>query len=254
MKKTISQLAKKVGLLLLKEFQQAGRVTYRDKYRHEIITRFDLLSERIILKELKRKYPKYAILSEESGRGKIKSDYVWVVDPIDGTTNFAMKNPLFSISIGLVYRGEPIFGVVYAPITDEMFVAEKDKGATLNNRKVRVNKNKQMSKAFLTFCHGSNAKAIIRAIQLYGTMKLKGKDFRQLGSAALECSFVACGRTDAIMIPGVHPWDVAAGVVIVREAGGRVTDFKGREWNIRSKDILATNGYIHQQLLKHIDV
>lgn len=253
MKKIVSQLAKEVGRMLLKEFQKSGRSDYCDKYRHEIVTRFDLLSERMILKKLRKKFPGHSILSEETHKKTKGMGYIWVVDPIDGTTNFVMKNPLFSISIGLVKDQLPVFGVVYAPMTDELFMAEKGKGATLNSRRIKVSSNSRISKAFLTFCHGSRTASIKRAINLYKTLKLKSKDFRQLGSAALECAFVAAGRSDAIIIPGVHAWDVAAGAIIVREAGGRVTDFQNRNWTIKSKNILATNDLIHKNLLKRIN-
>ncbi len=253
MRKTVTNLARKVGQILLKEFQKSGRSGYQDKYKHEIVTKFDFLSEKMILKELRRHYPDHSILSEETHNKTKGKGYIWVVDPIDGTTNFVMKNPLFSVSIGLVKDGQPVFGVIYAPVTDEMFVGEKAKGATLNNRKIKVNNNSRTDQAFLTFCHGTRFAAIKEAIELYRTLKLKGKDFRQLGSAALECAFVASGRSGAIMIPGVHAWDVAAGAVIVREASGRVTDFQNKDWTIKSKNILATNGAIHKNLLRYIN-
>lgn len=253
MKRIVPQLARKVGQILLKEFHRSGQISYHDKYKHEIVTKFDLLSERIILKELKKSFPDHLILSEETHKQTKGKGYIWVVDPIDGTTNFVMKNPLFSVSIGLVKDQVPIFGVVYAPVTDEMFVGTKGGGTTLNNKSLRVSRNNNTNQAFLTFCHGTKLSSIKEAIELYRTFKLKGKDFRQLGSAALECAFVAAGRSDAIMIPGVHAWDVAAGAVIVREAGGQVTDFKNQDWTIKSKNILATNGLIHKDLLRHIN-
>lgn len=253
MKQLIIQLARRVGQALLTEFKKPGPVAFHDKDKLEIVTKSDYLAERMILRELRKRFPQHSVLSEESGLRKQKSDYLWVVDPLDGTTNFAIKNPIFSVSIALVYRHQPVLGVVFWPALGEMFVAERDRGAQLNGRKIHIRIERELSESFLTFCHGQTLSSIMKAISLYGRLKLKGKELRQLGSAALESCFVAAGRTDAIIIPGALPWDAAAGSLIVREAGGRVTDFQNRDWTIRSRDFLASNGQIHARLLSLIN-
>jgi len=251
-KKVAVQAAKKSGKMLLREYKNFDRNKIKFKSHYEIVTRADLMSEEIIISLIKDNFPHHAVLAEESGQSKNQSDYLWIIDPLDGTTNFSMHNPLWSISIGLVKNNEFLLGLVYAPFMDEMFVAEKDKGASLNGKKIKVSKNKS-GKILNTFCHGTKEKDIKRAIRYYQKQKLEALDCRQMGSAAIELAFVATGRTESFLAPGARDWDVAAGVLLVWEAGGIVTDFKGEEWKIGSGDILASNGYVHREILRVIN-
>jgi myo-inositol-1(or 4)-monophosphatase len=253
--------AQKAGRVLLKNFSKTN-LAWHLKAQHEIVTKVDAGAEKIILSLLKKYTPSFAILSEESGFNKIKSDYLWVVDPLDGTTNFKVHNPLFSVSIALYYKGEPKLGVIYAPYLNDLFVAEKGKGAWLNNKRIKVSKTSELAKSFLTYCYGQEGKHMKRAVELYRYFKMKSVDMRQLGSAAIELAWVAAGRTESIVIPGTKPWDAAAGVLLVTEAGGKVTDFKGEPWRFVDKktgeislnvDLLATNGKIHEKILNHIE-
>jgi myo-inositol-1(or 4)-monophosphatase len=214
-KRVAVSAAKKAGRALIKKYKNFNRGTIKLKAHHEIITKADLLSEKIILKEIRKNFPKHRILSEESGQTKNQSDYLWVVDPIDGSTNFSMHSPLWCISIGVAYKGKIILGVIYAPILDELYVAEKRKGARRDGKKIKVSKHTK--KALHTFCHGRDNKHFKRALKYYTYQKLNELDCRQLGSAAIELAYVASGRTESIMIPGVNPWDVAAGVLMVRD-------------------------------------
>lgn len=252
--------AKRGGAYLAREFRRSHEA-WKLKSTHEIVTKADTASERIILSLLKKHTPDFQILSEESGLTHHKSEYLWVVDPLDGTTNFTVHNPLFSVSIALYKNGVPLLGVVYAPYLKELFVAEKGKGATLNGRKLRVSKTHELKKSFLTYCYGQQHKHMRRAVELYRYFKMKSVDMRQLGSAAIELAWVAAGRTESIIIPGTKPWDAAAGVLLVTEAGGKVTNFFGKAWKfVDSKsgkialniDLLATNGRIHSTIIKHI--
>jgi myo-inositol-1(or 4)-monophosphatase len=251
-KKIAIKAAKAAGIYLLKNFYRNHRDRATLKFKHEIATQADLGAEKIILNTIKKEFPDHQILSEEAGKNHKKSDFFWVIDPLDGTTNYSMQNPIFNVSIGLFYKKEIVLGVVYAPLLRELYVTEKDKGTTLNGRKIHVSKTSNFHKSLLTFCHGHREKDIRRAIKAYNFFKLKGFDTRQLGSAALEMAFVAAGRTESIMIPGAHPWDVAAGTFLVREAGGKVTDFQGNDWSLTSRDMLASNGRIHKRLLKFL--
>lgn len=233
------------------KFLGFDRSTVKLKSHHEVVTKIDIASEKTIISAIKNNFPDHSILSEEAGANKKVSDYLWVVDPLDGTTNFTIHNPLYSISLAVAYKQEIVLGIVFAPYLDELYIAEPGKDARRNNKKINVSKI-STGKTINTFCHGTTERDIRKALAYMRHQKLNGLDCRQLGSAAIELAYVASGRVESIMIPGAHPWDVAAGVLLVREAGGRVTDFKGREWNLKSRDMLATNGKIHSKLLKVI--
>ena len=245
------KVAKAAGEELKKLFY-SRRVKTVAKSKHEIVTTADLLAEKIIIKEIKKTFPNHKILSEESGLTENTSDYLWIIDPLDGTTNFFMHNPIFSVAIALLYKKETILAVTYAPIIDELYVAEKGNGVTVNNKKIKAATRNKLSESYLTFCHGNKDENINKAISIYKTLKKEGRDFRQLGSAAIELAYVARGITDCILIPGALSWDVAGGILMVREAGGKVTDFKNKKWTLDSKDMLASNGKIHNQLLKRV--
>ena len=248
MKNFTIQLARKAGSEINKRFNKDRIIKVKKK--SQILTQADLIADKIIVAALKKKFPKYGILSEESGKKKMKSDYLWVIDPLDGTTNYAIGSPLFGVGISLFFKNQPILAVAYMPAMNELYFAEKSKGAYLNNKKIRVSNTKTVNTSLLTYCHGSAPKDIKRGMKVYQKIKLTGLDCRQLGSAAVEFAFVAAGRTESIMLPGAHVWDVGPGTLIVREAGGRVTDFQGKDWNLKSKDVVASNGKIHNQLLK----
>ncbi|PKM91568.1 inositol monophosphatase [Candidatus Falkowbacteria bacterium HGW-Falkowbacteria-1] len=247
-KKTALKAAELSAKKLINIYNNFERSSIKMKSSHEIITSADLLSEKIIISEIKKNFPKHHILSEETGDNNKKSDYLWIIDPIDGTTNFSMKNPLWAISIALAYKNEIILGVVFAPILKEVYVAQKNKGSFLNNKKIKVSKIKG-EKVLNTFCHGSKTENIKKAIKYYNKQKLNNFDCRQLGSASIELAYVACGRIESITIPGAHSWDVAAGALIVKEANGKVSDFKNKNWDLSSKDIIASNGLVHQQII-----
>jgi len=251
-------IAKKVALsagsFLKQNFDKFDRSKgYKIKSKDQIQTWVDMAAERIILQEIKKNFPSHHILAEESGADKKQSDYFWIIDPLDGTTNYTMHLPAYGVSVALAFRQEIVLGITYVPELKELMVAEKGQGALLNNRKLKVSKVAQLNRSLLTFCHGSLIHDIKRAIRLYSRFKLKGFDYRQIGCAVMEFGFVAAGRTEAIMLPGANLYDVAAGALMVKEAGGQVTDFNNQPWNIQSKDILASNGKIHNQVLKIIN-
>jgi myo-inositol-1(or 4)-monophosphatase len=250
MKNFIINLAKKAGREIQHNFNHDRIV--KVKAKSQIVTRADLISEKIIIPALRKKFPSHGILSEESGLVKKNSDYLWAVDPLDGTTNYFIGSPIFAVQIALFYKNNPILAVAYAPAMNELYLAQKNKGTFLNNKKIRVSKNNTLTSSFLTFCHGSTKPAIKRAVKIYNKIKFNSLDSRQLGSAAIELGFVAAGRTECIIIPGANVYDVGPGALFVREAGGQVTDFFGRLWNLNSKDMVASNGRIHGQLIKFL--
>jgi myo-inositol-1(or 4)-monophosphatase len=239
--------AKEAGKILLKNFRKHYRVKAKDM--HDFVTDVDIASEKKIKSILGK--TGYAFLSEESGRSG-KSDYLWVIDPLDGTTNYIIGNPIFSVSIALLKNKKPLLSVVFVPITKDIFYAENGNGAYMNGKRIKVSDKKYIKDSFLTFCHGKSEEDIKRAIELYKRLKLKGKDLRQFGSASIELASVARGKTEALIMPGAPTWDALAGYLLVKESGGKVTDFKGDEWDVNKKDILATNGKIHNLILNEI--
>jgi myo-inositol-1(or 4)-monophosphatase len=248
-KDTATEAAKKAGAILLKRYKSFDRSKVDFKSKHEILTAADLAAEKEIIKIISKNFPEHQILAEESGERKSESDYKWYIDPLDGTTNFSIHNPLWATSIGLSYKNKIVLGIVYSPSLDEFFYAEKGKGAYLNNKKIKVSKFSG-EKVVNTFCHGSKQKNIKKAMRYYNKQKLTKFDARQLGSASVELAYVASSRVESITIPGVHSWDVAAGVLLVKEAGGRVTDFNNKTWDLDNDDIIASNGKVHKQILE----
>jgi len=247
-KKELVAVIKKTGQILLKEFKKGQQPKAVFKSRHDIVTKADLLAEKIIINTLKKLTPAWRILSEETGDNHKNNDFLWTLDPLDGTTNFYMGNPLFAVQLGLIYKNEPVWGIIYAPLLNEFYYAEKGKGAYLNNKKIKVSK-KNMQKALLTYCHGSKKSDINLAIKIYQYFKTRQFDIRQLGAASLEFAWVAKGRTEAYISPGANLWDIAPGILLVKEAGGLVSDFKGLPWSIKSKNILATNQSVNKPII-----
>lgn len=215
----------------------------------DLVTEFDKRSEEVILSAMLKEFPEHAILSEESGRNTITSEYQWVIDPLDGTTNFAHGIPHFSVTIALFQNNSPILGVTYDPLRDEMFSAESGKGATLNGRTVHVSTQLILERAVIStgFPYdlrtnpGNNLAQFVQ-------FQLRTTAVRHLASAALDCAWTAMGRLDGYWEFGVEPWDVGAGVLIVREAGGRVTPIDGDEDFLTQSSILASNGLLHEQM------
>lgn len=253
MKKTALFAAKKAGQYILKNFHKVKDKDIKNKGGFSgFATRVDIEAEKIIKNIITKKYPKHNILGEESGKTYKNSDYTWVVDPLDGTHNYLMGNPLFCTAIALTYKNEVILGVIYAPYLKELYWAEKGKGAFLNGKKIRVNKKTEIKNAQFFFCHGYQKKDVKKALNIYQKIKMKATDIRQLGAGGIETSWVAAGRAEGFVIPGGQPWDIAPGVLLVREAGGQATDFKGEDWNLKSKDMICSNGIIHDRFYRFI--
>lgn len=248
--KFLLKIIEQAGDAIIKDYQKLDYSQVRLKTPRDLVTAADLRSEKIIMAAIKKNFPDHQILSEESGRTTAASDYLWIIDPLDGTTNFFMHNPLWSVSIALAHKGKLILGAIYAPLQKELFRAQAGGGAYLNNKKISVDNSP--IKTLSAFCNGRETKNIKRTIKYFSYQKLHALDCRQLGSAAIEMAYVAAGRLSSLMIPGVWAWDVAAGALLVREAGGKVTDFQGRDWKINEKDIIAAAPKPHKQVLKTI--
>lgn len=234
---------------------RVGKIT-KISYKGQInlVTDIDRKSEALIAKRLKSNFPEIPILAEEAvGRGTrepLSCGYKWVVDPLDGTTNFAHGFPFFCVSIALEKKGSSILGIVYDPVREELFCAQKDKGAFLNARRIRVSKTSRLSKALLAtgFAYGFK-NAVDSNIENFISFMMASQAVRRAGSAALDLCYVACGRFDGFWELDLNPWDTAAAALIVTEAGGRVSRFSGKKFSHYHKEILASNSRVHSQMI-----
>lgn len=217
----------------------------------EIVTEVDREADCEIFTVINEAFPKHTIYSEESTHyNKDYSDFVWYIDPLDGTTNYVTQIPFFCTAVGLFKGGEPVIGVVFNPLTNELFVASKDKGAFLNGKKISVSKNSDIKKTLINFCHKNNPKEIERIGKAWSHLKQMGRDLRRLGSGNLDIAFVACGRNDAYFSSS-KIFDIAPALIIAKEAGCEITDWSGNEWTQNSDGILITNGTkIHNKLVE----
>jgi len=244
----ITKLAMEAGEIIEKKFHTSVKVS--EKKRQDLVTNVDKEVEGFIIKKIKKSFPGHEILAEESGALEKTSEYRWIIDPIDGTTNFVHGLHFVAVSIGLEYKGEVIAGVVYNPIMKELFSAEKGKGARLNGKKINVSETKALQSSLLaTGFHPHYKEHNLENFKKFTSLT---RGIRRCGSATLDLCYTACGIFDGYWEYGLFPWDMAAGSLIVKEAGGRVTNIDGSKFNFEKKAILATNGKIHNQMLKTI--
>jgi len=223
----------------------------RQKGVIDLVTEFDVRSEEIIISSIQKEFPAHAILAEESGLNATISDYQWVIDPLDGTTNFAHGIPIFAVTIALLKNNSPIVGVVYDPLRDEMFSAEEGQGATLNNQPIHVSAQAELGQAVISTGFPYDLRTNPRNnLAQFVQFQLRTQAVRHLASAALDCTWTAMGRLDGYWEFGVKPWDIGAGALIVREAGGRVTSVDGEENFLSDDTILVSNSLLHEQMLR----
>jgi myo-inositol-1(or 4)-monophosphatase len=217
----------------------------------DLVTEYDKKSESAIINFIKKEFPSHSILAEESGEHKSSSEYLWVIDPLDGTTNFAHGLPIFAVSIGIVKAGDVICGAVYDVMRDVMYSSEKGNGSFANGRKLNVSINNDIKQSVLVTGFPYNvASNPDYAFERFITFLKNARAVRRLGSAAIDFCYVAEGVFDGFWEVFLHPWDLAAGKLIVEEAGGVVTDFNNNRIGIFSKQILATNGFVHEEMLR----
>ena len=247
---------KKVMLLAAKQASKAILKYYgkkeiiKIKSNKSLVATADLESNKAIIKTIKKYFPKHSILSEESGFEDNKSDYKWVIDPIDGTHNFLHEIPFFGTSIALEYKNNVILGVLYFPILKITAVAEKDKGAFLNGKRIKVSNKKNLEHSFILFEFSyANRKEKTDFLE---KLIHKTIDVRNFGSAVYHLLLVACDKCDGFVILATNEWDIAAGFLIVEEAGGKITDLKGRKWTPHQNKYLISNGKLHKELLKYV--
>jgi myo-inositol-1(or 4)-monophosphatase len=245
------QTARDAGRVLAERFGRALEVS--NKGDIDLVTEADLAAEQLIVERIRTHYPRHAILAEESGetlRDDQPSEYKWIVDPLDGTTNYAHGYPCFCVSVALERAGEIVVGVIYDPVRDELFSAERGEGATLNNRRIRVSDVEDLNRALL--CTGFPYDVRDRGdfARHFHNFIMYAQGVRRDGSAALDLAYVACGRFDGFWEEGLRPWDVATGRLLVEEAGGRVSRYDGAEFSVYHPPILASNGLVHDAMMR----
>jgi len=254
MLKTTLITAVKAGAAELSRFFNKSFVVSNKEGINNLDTEADHASEKAILDVIKKEFPGHYILSEEAGEIIQDSSYKWIIDPIDGTVNFAHSIPLCCVSIAVEYNGEIVLASVYNPIMNELFFAEKGKGSTLNDKQIKVSKKQNvMNSCLVTGFPYTYLDAPNGPLQIFEKLIRKGIPVRRLGSAATDLCWVAAGRFDGFYEHKLQAWDSAGGYLIVEEAGGKVTDFKGNKFSPYQPHILATNGDIHAEMLAVIN-
>lgn len=253
-KEVLYKAAQEAGEVIQEYFQGTFKVKNKGSINN-LVTEVDELSEKKIIHIIKTHFPDHSIISEEAGELIKESDYEWIIDPIDGTVNFAHGIPICCVSIGVKYKESMLLGVVYNPMMNEFFFAEKGKGAYLNDEPISVSEKSDFKKACLvTGFPYKWPKTYEHPIKVFERFIMEGLPVRRLGSAAIDLCWVACGRFDGFWEYNLNAWDIAAGYLIVEEAGGKITNFDGEPYNVLDKETLATNGIIHEDMLALIRV
>jgi myo-inositol-1(or 4)-monophosphatase len=245
------QTAREAGQVLADKFGRALQVS--NKGDIDLVTEADLAAEQLIVERIRSYHPRHAILTEESGNvleaGGSDAAYKWVIDPLDGTTNYAHGYPVFCVSVALEHEGRVVVGVVYDPTRDELFAAERGAGATLNGRTLRVSETDELNRALVCTGFPYDVRERGDFIRHFRQFIMRAQSVRRDGAAALDLAYVAAGRFEGFYEEGLRPWDVAAGVLLVEEAGGRVTHYDGSPFSIYATHIAASNGLLHEAML-----
>ena len=240
-------IAREAGALLMQFFDRNIKIEYKGDA--DLVTAADRKSEALIRERIREQWPSHDVLGEEEGLHDTGSEFRWYVDPLDGTTNFAHGFPVFCVSMGLEKNKQMIAGVCYDPTRDELFAAERGKGAYLNERPIHVSSISKLAESLLATGFPSHKRHKNPNIYFYHQITLRSHGVRRAGSAALDLCSVACGRFDGFWEFNLNPWDTAAGVLMVEEAGGKITDFSGGRFQLQSRETVASNGYIHEALV-----
>jgi myo-inositol-1(or 4)-monophosphatase len=244
---SMSEIAREAGKLLMDYFQQRVKIEYKGDA--DLVTEADRNSEKLILSRIRAQWPAHEVIGEEGARIETGGDYRWYVDPLDGTTNFAHGFPVFCVSLGLTFQGKRVAAVVYDPTRDELFAAERGKGAVLNGQAIAVSKIAKLAQSLVGTGFPSHKRHKNPNIYFYHQLTLRSHGVRRAGSAALDLASVASGRLEGFWEFNLNAWDTAAGILIVEEAGGAVTGVNGQALEVTDRDVVATNGMIHSELL-----
>jgi myo-inositol-1(or 4)-monophosphatase len=243
------RVARDAGALLRDRL--GTRIDISHKGSIDLVTDVDLASEKLIREAISTYHPRHEILAEEGGLTESNSEYRWIVDPLDGTTNYAHGYPVFCVSIALEHKGEVMLGVVYDPMREELFAAERGAGAALNNRPIRVSKIDRLTESILSTGFPYDIKTSkLTNLEHWANFAMNAQALRRDGSAALDLCYVACGRYDGFWELNLSPWDTAAGALIAAEAGGWVTEFSGGAFSNYKPEVVASNGLIHDRMIE----
>jgi myo-inositol-1(or 4)-monophosphatase len=251
-----AEIAREAGACLREYFARGVETEYKGDV--DLVTVADRTVEKLIRARLGEAFPEHGVYGEEGTREQMEGEFRWYVDPLDGTTNFAHGFPQFCVSMGLEHRpadtkaeddGALVAGVVYDPMRDELFTAERGRGAQLNRKPIRVSRTAELAEALLGTGFPSRKRHTSPNVHFYQEFTLRSHGVRRAGSAALDLAYVACGRMDGFWEFNLNSWDTAAGILLVEEAGGRVTDFSGAHVQLASDEVLASNGLIHEELI-----
>ncbi|MGI8556356.1 MAG: inositol monophosphatase family protein [Pyrinomonadaceae bacterium] len=243
------ETARDAGQILLEKFGRKISITKKGDIN--LVTETDLASEALIIERIKSYYPKHSILAEESGSAMIDMNdmWKWIIDPLDGTTNYAHGYPCFCVTLALEHNGELVIGVTFDPTRNELFAAECGRGATLNNKPIRVSETEKLSESLIVTGFPYNFKEKENFEHHFTEFLRHSRGVRRDGSAAIDMAYTACGRFDGFWEEGLNPWDVAAGVLLIEEAGGYVSYYDNTPFSIYQPPICASNGLIHSQML-----
>lgn len=252
-----SEVAREAGARLREFYAQGVETEYKGEA--DLVTVADRTVEKLIRTRLSEIFPEHGVYGEEGTRDRMEGEYRWYIDPLDGTTNFAHGFPQFCVSMGLEHRptglaagsdGPLIAGIIYDPLRDELFTAQRGHGALLNGKKIHVSRTAHLAEALLATGFPSRKRHASPNVHFYQEFTLRSHGVRRAGSAALDLAYVACGRLDSFWEFNLNPWDTAAGLLLIDEAGGRTTDFSGNRYRLDSREVLATNGPIHAEMLR----
>ena len=240
-------IAHEAGSLLQYYFER--RVTFEMKGEFDLVTEADKASEKLVVERLKQHFPEHGIVAEEGGGHESRSDYRWYVDPLDGTTNFAHSYPVWNVTLALEKAGELVVGVIFNPNRDELFTCERGGGSFLNGRRIHVSKGKRLADSLLCTGFPNHNRSVNPNIHYFHELAMSAHGVRRSGSAAVDLADVACGRLDGFWEIGLSPWDMAAGILLVEEAGGVCTDMAGAMHHLKSPHMVTDNGLIHDELI-----
>jgi myo-inositol-1(or 4)-monophosphatase len=245
---TSMEIAREAGALLNRYFEK--RVTYQLKGEFDLVTEADRASEQLVVERLRSHFPTHSIVAEEGGGRDAASEYRWYVDPLDGTTNFFHGFPMFNVTLALERAGELISGCIYDPLRDEMFAAERGSGAWLNGSRIQVSRAPRLEESLVATGFPSRKRHLNVNVHFFYQMSMCSQGARRAGSAALDLAYTACGRLDVYWEFGLKPWDMAAGILLVSEAGGRVSDMRGGPASVTGPHLLTDNGLVHDEVLE----
>jgi myo-inositol-1(or 4)-monophosphatase len=244
---TSIEIAREAGALLMDYF---GRVSFELKGEADLVTEADRASERLVVERLRAHFPDHSIEAEEGGGNESASEYRWFVDPVDGTTNFAHGFPVFNVTLALERKGELVAGVIFDPTRNEMFAAEKGGGSYLNGKRIHVSPVKRMEDSLVATGFPSFKRHQNVNIFFYWELGMRTHGVRRAGSAAIDLAYVSCGRLEAFWEFGLKPWDMAAGILLIEEAGGKTSGMRGEKTDLRGPYVFGSNGAVHGQMIE----